>query len=182
MRTAIRTAPYDSNEYPKFFHLPQRVKVWLSGDDPDCEELQHFESYEIAGRLEDFYRHEIDKGRSFRQSFPWDCPLKAMGSDAVLVFHDIRRDSEGTICNLHCNVVKREEFEKEYVISRLNGSFDESFTTYNSKPVDTSDVNLSNDLIALNEKIATYFHDKYDRRTSLVTIKLIIKLGGKIEF
>lgn len=216
MRTAIRTAPYDSNEQPKIHDLPQRVKVWLRGDDPACEELQYFESYEIAGRLEDFYRHEIDKGRSFRQSFPWSCPLKAMGSDAVLVFHDIRQDSEGKLRDLQCKVVKRTEFEKAYIISEPDGSF----KTYVPKPADTSDVSLSTELLALSEKIAEHVHDtwaeqriadgwrfgpcrddekkwspclvpydklpnnekEYDRQTALGTIKLILKLGGRIEF
>lgn len=168
MRTAIRTTPYDSNKYPKFLHLPQRLKVWLRGDKTDCEELQYFKDYQLAGSIEYFYHYEVNDGSwpHFSQSFPWDRPLEALGSDAVLVFYNIRRDSIGMICNLDCTVVKREDFEKEYVISKEN----------------TSDVNLSNDLIALNKKIKAYFHDKDDRKIALLTIRLIIKLGGKITF
>lgn len=58
MRTAIRTVPYDSNKYPKVHDLPR------------------------AGRLDDFYRHEIDKGRSYRQ-FVWGCPIEAIDSSNI---------------------------------------------------------------------------------------------------
>ena len=116
MRTAIRTVPYDSNKYPKVHDLPRRVKVW--DGDRNCEELQYVkQTSELAGRLDDFYRHEIDKGRSYRQ-FVWGCPIEAIdSSNTVIVFHDIRRNSEGNIRTLHCKVVKREEFEKAYIIS-----------------------------------------------------------------
>ena len=90
---------------------------------------------------------------------------------------------------------------------------------YMPNPVDTSDIVLSQDLIALTERIAENTHDvwacgrikegwkygtnrddlnkttpclipynelsdlekEYDRKTSIETIKLIIKLGYKIE-
>lgn len=90
---------------------------------------------------------------------------------------------------------------------------------YKPKPIDTSNVVLSQDLLALTEKIAENVHDvwakgriaegwvygevrdntakttpllvpydklpesekEYDRNTALETLKLIIKLGYKIE-
>lgn len=90
---------------------------------------------------------------------------------------------------------------------------------YNPKPIDTSDVVLSNELLELTEKIAENVHDvwatgrieqgwiygkerndelkttpclvpyfdlpnsekEYDRNTALETLKLIIKLGYKIN-
>jgi len=90
---------------------------------------------------------------------------------------------------------------------------------YNPKPIDTSDVVLSDDLLELTEKIAENVHDvwavgrieqgwtygkerndeykttpclvpysellesekEYDRNTALETLKLIIKLGYKIN-
>lgn len=92
-------------------------------------------------------------------------------------------------------------------------------TTYTPRPIDTSDVVLSDDLLALTEKLASNTHDvwaitrinsgwthgyqrddnqkktpclvpyfqlpesekEYDRNTALETLKLIIKLGYKIE-
>lgn len=91
--------------------------------------------------------------------------------------------------------------------------------TYTPKPVDTSDVTLSKDLLELTEKLAENTHDvwavgrikqgwkygierndekketpcllpydqlpdsekEYDRQTALETLKLIVKLGYKIE-
>ena len=90
---------------------------------------------------------------------------------------------------------------------------------YEPKPIDTSEVNLNNDIIELSEKIAKNTHEvwskrriedgwtygekrddilkthpclvpyeelseeekEYDRNTSMETLKLIIKLGYKIE-
>ncbi len=90
---------------------------------------------------------------------------------------------------------------------------------YNPNPIDTSDIVLSDDLMALTEKLASNTHDvwavgriksgwtygpqrddnkketpclvsyeelpesekEYDRNTALETLKLIIKLGYKIE-
>ena len=90
---------------------------------------------------------------------------------------------------------------------------------YNPKPIDTSDVELTQDLIALREKIAENVHDiwavgriqegwtygpqrdnglkknpclvpyedlpesekLYDRNTAMETLKLIVKLGYKIQ-
>ena len=90
---------------------------------------------------------------------------------------------------------------------------------YNPKPIDTSDVLLPKELVALTEKIAENVHDvwavgriaegwkygekkdaekkttpllvpyselaesekEYDRNTALETIKLIIKMGYRIE-
>ena len=90
---------------------------------------------------------------------------------------------------------------------------------YNPKPIDTSDVTLSPELLALTEKIAQNTHDvwaagrirqgwtygevrndelkqtpclapydelpesekNYDRNTSIETLKLIVKLGYRIE-
>lgn len=91
--------------------------------------------------------------------------------------------------------------------------------TYTPNPIDTSDVILSDDLLALTEKLASNTHDvwaagritegwkygskrddskketpclvpykelaesekEYDRNTALETLRLIIKLGYKIE-
>lgn len=91
--------------------------------------------------------------------------------------------------------------------------------TYNPNPIDTSDVSLSEELLALTEKLAENTHDvwsqgriaegwtygetrndekkenpcllpydelpesekNYDRNTALETLKLIVKLGYKIE-
>ena len=91
--------------------------------------------------------------------------------------------------------------------------------SYHPKPIDTSDVNLPEELFALTEKIAENVHDvwaagritegwiwgekkdagkkttpllipyrelpenekEYDRSTTLSTLKLIIKLGYRIE-
>ena len=90
---------------------------------------------------------------------------------------------------------------------------------YNPKPIDTSDVKLSEELLALTEQLAENSHDvwaqgrqsqgwtygtvrddekketpcmlpyselpdsekEYDRNASLETLKLIVKLGYKIE-
>ncbi|MBE6013744.1 MAG: Ryanodine receptor Ryr [Lachnospiraceae bacterium] len=90
---------------------------------------------------------------------------------------------------------------------------------YKPKPIDTTDVNLPDDLLTLTEKIAENVHDvwavgrisegwtygseknpdkkttpllvpygelpesekEYDRNTALETLKLIIKLGYRIE-
>ena len=90
---------------------------------------------------------------------------------------------------------------------------------YNPKPIDTSDIILSEELLALTEQLAANTHDvwavgrinqgwsygpvrndelkqtpclvsynelpesekEYDRNTALETIKLVLKLGYKIE-
>ena len=63
---------------------------------------------------------------------------------------------------------------------------------YNPKPIDTSDIILPDDLLALTESIKTTpqlvpYSDlpeeekEYDRNTALETLKLIIKLGYEIS-
>lgn len=90
---------------------------------------------------------------------------------------------------------------------------------YNPKPIDTSDISLPEELLALTEKIAENVHDvwvvgrleqgwtygpvrnderketpclvpynelpesekEYDRNTALETVKLIVKMGYRIE-
>jgi hypothetical protein len=101
MRTAIRTVPYDSNEYPKLHNLPQRVKVWLRDDDPDCEEIQHMNNIYFSACLDDFYRGQYITG-------VWSDPIRCIGSDDLLVFSD----EDGLLL-----IIRREEFEKAYIIS-----------------------------------------------------------------
>lgn len=128
MRTAIRTAPYGNNESPKLHNLPQRVKVWLSEDDPDYKEIQHMNNIYFAANLDTFYREQ------YRACVPcWDDPICCIGSNILLVFSE-------EDCSF-LRIVRREEFEKAYIISGADGIFH------------------SNDLIALNEKIAAYFQD-----------------------
>ena len=156
MRTAIRTVPYDSTEYPKLHNLPQRVKVWLRADDPDCEEIQHMNNIYFAAYLDNFYRER------YRTGVSWSDPIRCLGSNDLLVFSD----EDGLLL-----IIRREEFEKAYTIWDSNESpsalKDASTSaevlnlvedilehmTYMPHSAKTSDVSLSDELVDLIEKI-----------------------------
>ena len=56
---------------------------------------------------------------------------------------------------------------------------------YCPKPIDTSEVKLPDEMLALTEKIAENVHDvwakAYDRNTAFETLRLIVKLGYHIS-
>lgn len=81
------------------------VPIWTK-DDPPCDAVDYLLR---SGRL----RIEPEDSAHYFNASLWGAPLSA-AEDAVIVFHRLERNEDGTIRRLSFNFVERTVFERDY--------------------------------------------------------------------
>lgn len=97
------------NEYIQNSSGDTVYAIWQDGDE-SCEEIRFLLD---TGRL----TISPDTPDKYYNAFLWGTMLSAR-KDAVVVFYEVTRDSEGKITDIDFNLVARESFEKNYVLCR----------------------------------------------------------------
>ena len=88
------------------------VSIWTK-DDPPCDAV---DALLASGRL----RIDPDDSGRYFNAVLWGTPLSA-AEDAVIVFHKLERDKNGTIRQLSFNFVERQIFERDYTVCDADG-------------------------------------------------------------
>lgn len=88
------------------------VPIWTR-DDPPCDAV---EALLASGRL----RIDPDSKDSYYNAVLWGAPLSA-AKDAVIVFHRLERDENGSPVNISFNFVERSIFERDYTLCDVDG-------------------------------------------------------------
>ena len=83
------------------------LPIWTK-DDPPCDVIDFLLA---SGRL------KITPGDSARyyNALLWDAPMSA-AEDAVIVFHKLGRNEDGSIAEISFNFVERQMFERDYTV------------------------------------------------------------------
>ena len=90
-----------------FIQRTQPLKIWRLGD-PECEELRYLLDNGLLSI------HPEDKEHCFSAPL-WETKETA-SADAVIVFHQVKNDSEGKISVVDFNFVDAEHFSTHYRI------------------------------------------------------------------